>query len=101
MGRSRREGYPPPPTDCESANLSFLSDRYSGKEFSKYYQGLVCGTGEGEKALVFASRDNISKLGEHTKTILSDGTFHTVPKIVKEKLYQILIVYAEYKVKLL
>ena len=97
MGRSRRVGYPPPPTDCESANQSLLSDKYSEKEFSKFYQGLVHGTGEGEKALIFASLENIAKLGEHTKTILSDGTFHTVPKIVKEKLYQILIVYTEYK----
>ena len=98
MGRARREGYSPPPTDYANANDSHLSERYSAKEFIKYYQGLVYGAGEGEKALIFASLENIAKLGEATKTILSDATFNTVPKmvIVKEKPYQILIVYAEY-----
>ena len=91
MGRARREGYPPPPTDYENANDSLLSERYSAKEFTKYYQGLVYGAGEGEKALIFASLENIAKLGEVTKTILYDATFNTVPKmvIVKEKPYQI------------
>ena len=78
MGRARREGYPPPPTDYENANDSLLSERYSAKEFTKYYQGLVYGAGEGEKALIFASLENIAKLGEATKTILSDATFNTV-----------------------
>ena len=97
MGRARLIGYPPPPKDCDDANASFMSDKYSGKDFSRFYRGLVCGTKEGERALIFASDTNLAKLGEHTKTIMADGTFHTAPKIVKGKLYQILIVYAEYK----
>ena len=94
MSRHRLKGYPPPPKDCDDANESFLSDQYSGKDFSKYYKGLINGAGDQEKALIFASERNLEKLGSHTKTILADGTFYTVPKIVNGKLYQTLIVHA-------
>ena len=49
------------PTEYENANDSLLSERYSAKEFTKYYQGLVYGAGEGEKALIFASLEKSLK----------------------------------------
>ena len=94
--RDRRDTYPPPPENCESADSFMKDERYSDKQFARYYQGIVSGIDE-EKALVFAHPNNLSKLNENTKQIHVDGTFRTAPAMRVGHFYQILIIMAIYK----
>ena len=72
----RRETYPPPPENCESAANFMKSEQYRDKQFAQYYQGLVSGSDD-EKALAFARPDNLAKLDENKKQINADGTFRS------------------------
>ena len=54
MHRKRRENLPPPPLNAEEADEFLTSIRYSGQNFAKHYQGLVCGSEDNERALTFA-----------------------------------------------
>ena len=94
--RDRRETYPPPPENCESADNFMKSEQYRDKQFARYYQGLVSGSDD-ERALVFAHPDNLAKLDENTKQINADGTFRSAPSMRVGHMYQILIILAIYK----
>ena len=101
MQRWRRGKTPPPPLNALVADESLRDFRYVDSIYSKHYLGLVYGN-DGEYALVFASRENLNKLGAHTKLIMCDGTFKTAPCTSDNKhFYQNLMLHARYKTNVL
>ena len=96
MQRWRRGKTPPPPLNALAADASLRDDKYKDSIYAKHYLGLVHAGGD-YYALVFASRENLTKLGAHTKLIMCDGTFKTAPSTSDNKhFYQNLILYAKY-----
>ena len=54
MFRERLKNLPPTPKSADDADEFLTLPNYSSQHFAKYYQGLVRGEGEGERALTFA-----------------------------------------------
>ena len=97
MQRWRRGKTPAPPLNALAADESLRDERYVDSIYAKHYLGLVHGDDD-EYALVFASTDNLNKLGAHTKLILCDGTFKTAPCTSDNNhFYQNLMLHAKYK----
>merc|ERR1711934_192567 len=69
MQRWRRGKTPPPPLNALAADASLRDDKYKNSIYAKHYLGLVHAGGD-YYALVFASRENLSKLGVDTKLIM-------------------------------
>ena len=101
MQRWRRGKTPPPPLNAIAADGSLTCDLYKDSIYAKHYLGLVQ-VGDDAFALVFASRENLAKLGSHTKLVLCDGTFKTAPSTSdNDHFYQNLVLHAEYKAHVL
>ena len=97
LQRDRREKLPPPPKDTTAAHEYLTSDLFKECYFAMFYQGMVTGDHEHEKALVFAHQENIAKLSIDTKSCYGDATFKTTPSFAHGHAYQLLIIQFDYR----